>query len=262
MAKTMKALILGDIIGQPGLRALFMSIQSLIRDKRADLVIVNAENAAGGFGVTKEIAEDLFAKGVHVITTGNHVWQQDEVYPYLDSKKEILRPLNYPKGVPGHGSCELTVKGTPVLVVNVQGRRQMTPIDCPFQAMDKLLKQQKQKLVICDFHGEDVMEKEAFAYKFDGRLSVITGTHTHVQTADERILPKGSAYITDMGSCGPGESVIGFEPEISVKRFVTNVPHKNQVAETPSILHGIVCDIDVETGKTLVIERVKHQCLV
>ncbi len=250
--------MLGDIIGQPGIRALFIHLKQLIRDTSANLVVINGENSADGFGITPQIAGQLFGLGVDVITTGNHVWQKKEILPYLDENERILRPANYPPGTVGRGVVQLEVKGMPVAVVNLQGRQHMYATDCPFRTADDILKKLdgKAKSVIVDFHAEEVMEKEALAYYLDGRVTAVVGTHTHVQTADERILKGGTAYITDLGMTGPGESVIGVGPETAIERSLSQMPLKMEVADHEAAIRGVQLKIDPETGKCASIERV------
>jgi len=257
--KEISALVLGDVVGQPGCRALFFKLPGLIKKYKADLVIVNGENASDGFGIMPEDAEKLFSKGVDIITSGNHIWQKKDIYPLMNKDNPaILRPANYPPGVPGKGSATLSIKGEEVTVLNLLGRVRMgMPVDCPFRySADFLKKQNKSKVVIVDFHAEDVMEKESLAWYLDGKVSAVVGTHTHVQTADQRILPRGTAYITDIGMTGPKDSVIGTKPEISIERSVTQLPLKVEVAENESVIHGVHLLIDSETGKSRSIELV------
>lgn len=260
----MNALVLGDIIGQPGIRALFIHLKSLVKECGADLVVVNGENSADGFGITPQIAHQLFNMGVDVITTGNHVWQKREILPLLEESDRILRPANYPPGTPGRGVTRLEVRGTPVAVVNLQGRQHMYATDCPFRGADDILKRLdgKVKATIVDFHAEEVMEKESLAYYLDGRVSVVVGTHTHVQTADERILPKGTGYITDLGMTGPGNSVIGVGKEIAIERSLSQMPLKMEVADMEACIRGVRVGIDTSTGRCTRIERVFVQAAV
>ncbi len=257
--KKISVLVLGDVVGQPGCRALFFKLPGLIKKYKADLVIVNGENASDGFGILPEEAEKFFSKGVDVITTGNHIWQKREIYPMLEKENTaIIRPANYPPGVPGRGDVTVTVKGVDVTVLNLLGRVRMgLPVDCPFRKSTEFLKKNKKsKITIIDFHAEDTMEKEALAWYLDGKVSALVGTHTHIQTADERILPKGTAYITDIGMTGPEESVIGTKPEISIRRSMTQLPLKMEVAEGESTIKGVILTIDVDSAKAISIERV------
>ena len=263
-ADTTNVLILGDVIGQPGLRAVISSIKSLSRKYRADVVVVNGENADDGFGITSDIAGQLFRAGVDVVTTGNHVWHDDQVAQLLNREAHVLRPDNYPSGAPGTGVATVDRRVPPVHVVNLQGRIHMAPIDCPFRAARDLVKRLKQvsPIIIVDFHAESTEEKEALALYLDGDVSVLFGTHTHVQTADERILPKGTAYITDVGACLPPKSVIGFEPSISIRRSLTQIPIKNEVASAAATIHGLSVKIENSSGKALSVERIRYQSLV
>ncbi|MBN2658405.1 MAG: TIGR00282 family metallophosphoesterase [Spirochaetales bacterium] len=257
--KKISALVLGDVVGQPGCRALFFKLPGLIRKYKADVVIVNGENASDGFGIMPEDAEKFFSKGVDVITSGNHIWQKREIYQVMEREGAmVLRPANYPPGVPGRGAVTLNVKGESVTVLNLLGRVRMgMPVDCPFRySSDYLKKHNKSKIVIVDFHAEDVMEKESLAWYLDGKVSAVLGTHTHVQTADERILSGGTAYISDIGMSGPKDSVIGTRPEISIERSLTQLPLKVEVSDNESVIHGVHLLIDCESGKTVSIERI------
>jgi len=262
--KTLVALLLGDVCGQPGCRALFMGLGSLIKDYRSDMVIVNGENAANGFGLSASLMEQFFSLGVDVITSGNHIWQQDDLRPHLDSEKRLLRPANYPPQAPGHGSVIVDIKGTKVGVLNLQGRMQLPAIDCPFRVgLEHVQKIRKQTpLILVDFHAENTEEKEALSLYLDGQISALVGTHTHVQTSDERILPKKSGYITDLGLCGPSESVIGSNPEISIARQLTQMPMRSEIADTSPVLQGVCVTLDVSTGNALKIERFSRNFLI
>lgn len=264
MPDKITVLLLGDVFGQPGCRALFVGLKSLAKECRADLVVVNGENAADGFGITPEIADRLFASGADVLTSGNHIWQKREILPFLDSQERVLRPGNYPPGVPGHGSCIVEVKGVKVGVLNLQGRLRMGDLDCPFRVGADMVRKlrEKAKVIVVDFHAEAPEEKEALAFYLDGQVSSVTGTHTHVQTADERIYPKGTAYISDIGMTGPVDSVIGCDMEISLRRSATQMPLKMEVSDTPAAIQGVKIEIDAASGKALSIERVVKHSLV
>ncbi len=257
--RTLRALILGDVVGQAGCRALLLLLPGLVKEHGADLVVVNGENAASGFGIQPEMVEKFLTAGVHVITSGNHIWQQKEVVPFLDQEARLLRPLNYPKGVPGHGFCIVETRGMKVAVMNLQGRVRMNNILCPFlvgkEAVRKLEKETK--LILVDFHAEDPEEKEALGMYLDGEVSVVFGTHTHVQTADERILPRGTAFITDIGMIGTADSVIGFKTAIALERSLTQLPIKMEAEEGPAVIHGIVVSLEVPSGKALSIQRIQ-----
>ncbi len=254
----MRALFLGDICGQPGCRAVFVGLKGLIKEYKSDIVIANGENAADGFGITGEQVHQLTSNGIDVITSGNHIWQHRDIIPMLEDNPILLRPGNYPPRVPGKGSVLFQTKAGPVGVVNLQGRRSLPPTDCPFRVGRELVEILKHKtsVIIVDFHAEQPEEKESLAYYLNGSVSAVLGTHTHVQTADERILPGGTAYITDAGMTGPEDSVIGSIPELSVERQLTQMPLKSEVADHSSMINGVFLEIDSETGKTLTIERI------
>jgi 2',3'-cyclic-nucleotide 2'-phosphodiesterase len=260
----MRLLILGDVIGQPGLRAVVSALRGLIRRHRADVVIVNGENADDGFGISPAIAEQLFKAGADVITTGNHVWHHDEIGELLGSNERVLRPDNYPGGAPGSGLYIHEGKSGRVAVINLQGRDRLPAIDCPFRRAREIIKRIKGQAdaIVIDFHAESTEEKEALAHYLDGEVTVIYGTHTHVQTADDRVLAGGTAVITDIGACGPENSVIGFDPSISVRRALTQLPLKNEVASGAATLHGLV----VETGDNPLhatsVERISFRSLI
>ncbi|MBL8966755.1 MAG: TIGR00282 family metallophosphoesterase [Spirochaetaceae bacterium] len=256
-----RALMLGDVIGEPGLKALFAGLGELVRRLKADLVVANGENAAGGFGITEEEARKLFSLGVHVITSGNHVWEKKGATELLDSTERLLRPANYPPGAPGRGLALLEAGGADWAVLNLQGREGLYPIDCPFRTADALLEKIRDEkpgaLVLVDFHAESNEEKEALGLYLDGRISALAGTHTHVQTADERLLPKGTGYLTDLGMTGPEDSVIGVKTDICLKRSLTQIPIKMETAEGPATIKGALFTIDRESGRCLKVERIR-----
>ncbi len=257
MPEIIKALVLGDVIGQPGCRALFIHLKELRKKWHADLVIVNGENAAAGFGMTPEIAEQFYTNGIDVITSGNHIWQKKEILPMLKMHDRLLRPENYPPGIPGKGICLVNKKGLSLGVINLQGRVRLMETDCPFRVAEKAVRKLGSDVsaIIIDFHAESTDEKEALALYLDGKVSAVIGTHTHVQTADERIFSKGTAYITDAGMIGPCDSVIGFRKEIATRRSQTQLPLKMEVAENPAVIMGVCVSIDADTGKAVSIER-------
>lgn len=259
--KTVTALLLGDVCGLPGCRALFVGLPQLVKRLRTDIVVVNGENAADGLGITEELARQFFSLGVQVITSGNHIWQKEELRPFLAKEQRLLRPANYPSQAPGIGWTIFETGGRNVAVVNLQGRHQMVPIDCPFQVgLSLVRKLRKQaKIIIVDFHAESTQEKEALALYLDGQASVVVGTHTHVQTADERILPGGTGYITDLGMTGPLESVIGSVPGIAIERQLTQMPLRNKILDAQPYLQGIVCSINPETGQTVSLSRISER---
>jgi metallophosphoesterase (TIGR00282 family) len=223
-------------------------------------VIANGENATEGLGITPEAAEGLFKSGIDVITSGNHIWQRREIIPMLERDSRILRPENYPTGVPGTGLGLITKKQVPVAVVNLQGRVNMYSIRCPFKVGESLVRQigKKAKIIIVDFHAELPEEKEALALHLEGKISALVGTHTHVQTADEKILPGGTAYITDTGMTGPAGGVIGMKRDISIKRSLMQIPYKMEVEDSAAVVMGVLLKIAVDSGKALSIERVRR----
>ncbi|MFW6251239.1 MAG: TIGR00282 family metallophosphoesterase [Alkalispirochaetaceae bacterium] len=256
-ADSVTILVVGDVIGQPGCRALFTLLPGAIKATGASFVIVNGENAAEGFGLFPEQLGQFFQAGANVITSGNHIWHRDELYRSLDDEQRLLRPHNYPKGNPGHGYGVYESRGLKVAVINLQGRYRMQPIDCPFKAAREALRSvsKETRLILIDFHAEQTEEKEALGLYLDGEVTALFGTHTHVPTADERILPKGTAYITDLGATGPIESVIGFDPSISVERALTQMPLRNEVAEGVAALNGVVITAEAHSGRATAIER-------
>jgi len=253
----LRILMIGDIVGRPGRQAVQALLSGLREEYRPDLIIANGENAAGGLGLTRQTAEDLIKLGIDVITSGNHIWDQKEVIPYLDGDLPILRPLNYPPGVPGHGYL---IHGE-VLVVNLLGRVFMGSFDCPFRAMDSLLAGPGPKpgIIMVDFHAEATSEKVALGWYLDGRVSAVLGTHTHVGTADARILPRGTAYITDVGMAGATDSVIGDDREAVIQRFLTQLPHRLSVGKGGLIFNSVLVKVDDETGKAQSITRVDRE---
>jgi hypothetical protein len=237
-----------------------MLLQSLVKELKADVVIANGENAADGLGLTPVLAEGLFKSGVDVITSGNHIWQKREILPLLDSETRLLRPENYPTGVPGHGSCVVSKKGVEVAVLNLQGRLNMYNIRCPFSVGSDAAKRLRSqaRVIVVDFHAEAPEEKEALGLYLDGMVSAVIGSHTHVQTADERILPRGTACMTDVGMTGPKNSVIGMKPDISIRRALTQIPYKMEVEDTDTMISGVLLEIDIDTGRSLSISRISR----
>jgi len=259
----MRILILGDVVGRPGRQAIRDLVPNLIKEERIDLAIANAENAAGGMGVDVKSAEELFSGGIHILTSGNHIWKKKEIYPYLENQPRLLRPANYPGGAPGRGWVRWnTPEGLAVLVVNLQGRVFMPAyVDDPFRCVEEVLRQQRDqaRIVLVDMHAEATSEKSAMGWFLDGRVSAVFGTHTHVQTADERILPGGTAYITDLGMCGPWDSVIGIEKQNVIDGFLSQLPRRFEVAEENVILQGIILDVDENTGKARDVRRIRSR---
>lgn len=256
----MRILILGDVIGRPARRAMRDILPELIEREKADLVIANAENAAGGMGVDIKSAKELFSAGVHVLTSGNHIWKKKEIYPFLDEHETLIRPANFPAGAPGRGWCFWRHNELRALIINLQGRVFMpNHVEDPFRCVDELLQNHGRlsPVIIVDMHGEATSEKTAMGWYLDGRASVVYGTHTHVPTADERILPHGTAYITDVGMCGPLDSVIGMEREVVIQGFLTQLPRQFEVAKDNVALQGIIADIDEKTGRAREIRRLR-----
>ena len=254
----MRVLMIGDVVGSPGRAAVKSILPGLRQELSLDLVVANGENAAGGAGLTPDTAEELLSSGVDVITSGNHIWDQKEIIPYLDGEAPVVRPLNYPPGSPGRGHVSV---GN-ALVVNLIGRVFVGNFDCPFRAVNQLLSEivDRPKVVILDFHAETTSEKGAMGWYLDGRVSVVAGTHTHVATADGRILPKGTAYVTDLGMVGPANSVIGVEPEDVLVRFLTQGPSRLKVVKGgPRKFNSVMFDIDDSTGKALDVVRVDRE---
>ena len=254
----LRVIFIGDIIGRPGRRAVTELLPGIKHDYGVDFTVANCENAAGGFGVTAKIVEELTDLGIDVLTSGNHIWDRREVVENLDSFTNVLRPLNYPPGLPGRGWGSFqTAGGHKVTVINLQGRVFMRPIDCPFRTADQLLSNVVDRLVLVDMHAEATSEKVAMGWYLDGRVSAVVGTHTHVQTSDDRVLPGGTAYITDVGMTGPHDSVIGIEKDAIIKRFLTEVPSRFEVGNDDVRLSGLVMSLDVETGRAVGTERLQ-----
>lgn len=255
--------VIGDIIGEPGRKALFLSLSGLIQEKNIDFVIANGENAAGGFGITGNIAGKLYSYGVDCITTGNHVWRNKEVFKIIDGNSRLLRPVNYPDGTPGRGWSVIEKNGVKLAVMSLLGRIYMEAVENPFKIANKEISriQKITKNIIVDFHGEATSEKVAMGWHLNGRVSAVVGTHTHVQTADERILPEGTAYITDIGMTGPFNSVIGMRKENALRKFTTLLPSKFTVAENDIRLNAVLIAIDGATGKAQTIERINTKVL-
>lgn len=260
----MRILFIGDIVGKPGRQAVAHLLTGMREEYTPDFVVANGENAAGGMGITRETGHEIFQAGVDAITLGNHVWAKKEAYPFLDEEPRVIRPANYPEGVPGHGYVVLNTRaGEDVALLNLCGRVFMdSHPDSPFKVADAIVETLARDagVIIVDFHAEATSEKNALAYYLDGRVSAVIGTHTHVQTADERILPGGTAYITDVGMTGPLDSVLGLKKELSIARFITQMPCKFEVAEGDTVLSAVIVDIDSATGKASRIERVQ-KCL-
>ncbi|MCL0052867.1 TIGR00282 family metallophosphoesterase [Peptococcaceae bacterium] len=255
----MRILMIADIVGNVGLRAVKECLQGIKEELKIDFVIANAENVSDGKGIAKSAAKELFSCGIDVLTTGNHVWDKKEIFDYISNENRIIRPANYPPEVPGKGYvvCELG-NNIKLAVINLMGRVFMAEIDCPFRKADEILREigDKTDIILVDFHAEATSEKMAMGWYLDGRVTALFGTHTHVQTADERILPKGTAYITDIGMTGPRDSVIGIEVDIILRKFITALPQKFKVACTPYQFNAVFIDVDEFSGKVLEITRI------
>ncbi|MEW6457092.1 MAG: TIGR00282 family metallophosphoesterase [Acidobacteriota bacterium] len=255
----LNVLFIGDVVGRPGRRLLREFIPPLKKEFSIDLVIANGENLAGGFGLTSEKAYEIISYGVDVITSGNHVWDKKEALDLLEQDPRILRPANYPKRAPGRGVFLWKDSNEkPVGILNLQGRIFMEPIDCPFESAVREIEILKEKtsVIIVDFHGEATSEKVAIGWFLDGKVSAVIGTHTHIPTADERILPKGTAYITDVGMVGAKDSVIGIKREDAITRFLYGIPHRFEIEKGKSIFWAVVIRIDRNTGKSVEIKRI------
>ncbi|MDD2366451.1 MAG: TIGR00282 family metallophosphoesterase [Desulfuromonadaceae bacterium] len=258
-----KILFIGDIIGKPGRQALSRELDRLVDRYMIDVVIANGENAAGGFGLTVEVAKELFRQGVHLLTGGNHIWDKKEQVSQVMADSRIIRPANYPQGAPGAGSAVLTTPGgVKVGVLNLEGRVYMKNLDCPFLTADREIEWMKKEtsIIFVDFHAEATSEKSALGWYLDGRVTAVVGTHTHVQTADERILPQGSAFLTDVGMTGGFDSVIGMGVEETLHRFLTQLPAKFEVAKKNIRLNAVVVSADETSGRALSIERINVPC--
>lgn len=256
----MKILFIGDIVGKPGRKAVRSGLPDLKNKLKVDFVIANVENAAGGFGITRSVADELFALGIDVFTSGNHIWDKKEAVTYITKEDRLLRPANYPSEVPGRGSIVMnTPSGDKVAVLNISGRVFMNPLDCPFKAAKRELADLKKeaKVIIVDFHAEATSEKSAIGWYLDGEVSAVIGTHTHVQTADETILPMGTAFISDVGMTGPVNSVIGVNKEQIIRKFITNIPTRFETAKGATMICGVLLEISARTGTAKKIQRIR-----
>jgi metallophosphoesterase (TIGR00282 family) len=262
--RVVRAAMIGDVVGEPGLKALEDKLPDIIKDNAVDFTVVNGENSADGFGMTEAALKRIIASGADVVTSGNHVWEKRDFWPVLETGERILRPANYPADCVGKGWLRVEKTGLNWVVINLQGRELMTPIDCPFRCFDNIVKNiDNLPLIIVDFHAEASREKEAMGYYIDGRAALVAGTHTHVQTADERILPKETAYITDLGMTGVIDSVIGMDTEICLDRIHKQVLYRMEPAADKQIngkssagVQGVIAEINAETGKAISIKRI------
>ncbi|MFC1926250.1 TIGR00282 family metallophosphoesterase [Chloroflexota bacterium] len=250
----MRILMVGDVVGRPGRRAVRLALQQLRPKHSIDLVIANGENAAGGIGLTTDTADELFRSGVDVITSGNHIWHHKDIFPYLDGMQPILRPLNLPPGTIGQGYLVIGQ----VMVVSLLGRVFIGNFECPFRTMDRLLDEVNPlpPIIIVDFHAEATAEKVALGWYLDGRVSAVAGTHTHVGTIDARVLPKGMAYVSDIGMAGAVDSVIGDDIDSVIRRFLTMMPHRLSVAKGNMVFNSVLLDVEEESGTALSISRI------
>ncbi len=256
----MKILFIGDIVGEPGRRVIMKRLHKVISQDQVDLVIGNAENAAGGFGITPDIAGDLFDMGLSVITLGNHAWDKKEAISLIERDERLLRPANYPEGVPGRGAMIAeTAKGETLGILQVMGRVFMPTLDCPFRVAEREVARLREQTpaIIVDMHAETTSEKTAMGHFLDGKVSAVVGTHTHVQTADDQMLPRGTAYLTDIGMTGPVNSVIGMKPDTVIQKFLTQMPRRFEVASGPAVLQAALIEVDGLTGKAIGIQRVQ-----
>lgn len=257
----MKILMIGDIVGQPGRNLVNILVPRLKQELNIEFIVANAENSAGGNGITRVTADEILSSEIDLLTGGNHIWDKKETIDWIDSEPRLIRPANYPRGTPGQGYriCEIS-GGIKIAVINLCGRVFMTPLDCPFQTVDAILKKidSKADIILVDFHAEATSEKMAFGYYVDGRVSAVVGTHTHIQTADARILPKGTAYISDVGMTGTYESVLGVKKELAIASFTTQLPQRFEVAKGYAQLNAVLIDFDLGTGKVKNIENMQE----
>jgi 2',3'-cyclic-nucleotide 2'-phosphodiesterase len=260
MSEDLRILFVADVVGHPGRDAVKAILPGLKKEVGADLAIVNGENSAGGFGLTSKIVAELRAAGADVITTGNHVFAQKDFVPELAHLERVLRPANYPPAAPGHGSCVVAVAGRQVLVMNLMGRVFIDGLDDPFRAADAILAAHPDvKTVFCDMHAEATSEKTAMGWYLDGRVSAVVGTHTHIPTADARVLPKGTAYVTDVGMVGPRDGCIGMDKDVVLQRFLTGVPNRFVVASGTVTFNSVVVTINGSTGRATTIQRIDRE---
>ncbi|MCS7461817.1 TIGR00282 family metallophosphoesterase [Paenibacillus doosanensis] len=246
----MRILFIGDIVGSVGRKAVKACLPGLKAKYNPTVVIANGENAAGGRGITSAIAKEFFELGVHGITMGNHTWDQKDIFDFIDDEERIVRPANFPKGTPGRGHTTIKVKDQELVIVNLQGRTFLPPLDCPFEKADAILEslKKKHKYILVDFHAEATSEKLAMGWHLDGRVSAVVGTHTHVQTHDERILPSGTAYVTDVGMVGPRDGILGMDRQAVLQKFKTQLPVRFVVDEGKWHFHAVCIDLDPATG--------------
>ncbi len=253
----MNILFIGDIVGKPGRKAINEGLSNLVKREKADFVIANCENAAGGLGITPKLLNNLIRRGIDAVTSGNHIWKRKEIFPVIEKDPRILRPANYPRVAPGRGYNIFKLNNLQVAVINIQGRVFLENIDCPFAVIDKILdKIQKIPVKIVDFHAEATSEKIAMGWYLDGKVSALIGTHTHVQTADARLLNEGTAYISDAGMTGSINGVIGVKKEEIINKFITGMPFRFKVAKGDERIQGVIIKVNQDTGKALSIKPV------
>jgi len=252
-----RILIVGDVVGRPGRKAFGKYTKELRQKHNIDIVIVNGENSAGGKGVSRKSLDELYAAGADIVTSGNHIWDNREVQGLIDDEPYLVRPANYPEGAPGKGWCLYPFKAKNIAVINLSGRAFMPDMDCPFQKIDDILSEigDQADIKILDFHAETTSEKMAMGFYLDGRVQVVVGTHTHIQTADERLLPNSTAYITDLGMVGPWNSVLGVKSDIIIKKFTSCMPVRFDLADGPAVYSAVIVEIDDATNKAVAVER-------
>lgn len=251
-------MLVGDVIGNPGRRAFREHTPRLRKEYGIDIVIVNGENSAGGKGITRKSLDELYQGGADVITSGNHVWDKKDVLEFIDMEPFLLRPANYPCGVPGKGCCIYPFRAKNIGIMNLSGRVFMPALDCPFQKVEELLRELESQcdVLLLDFHAEATSEKAAMAWYLDGRVNGVVGTHTHIQTADERILPGGTAFITDLGMVGPVDSILGVRTDIIIRKFTDGMPVRFELASGPNVYSALVIEVDDCTNRTVGLERI------
>jgi len=255
----MKIMVIGDICGRPGRKVVANFIPILKQEYHLDIIIANGENSAGGVGITAPILNELLNLDIDVVTSGNHIWDKKEIFNFIDKEDRLIRPANYPPGTPGKGYCIVSKNDKKIGIINLSGRAFMPPIDCPFRTVEDILKKLNSlcDIIIVDFHAEATSEKMALGWYLDGKVSCVVGTHTHIQTADERILPQGTAYITDLGMAGPWNSVLGVEKEPVIQKFLTGLPTKFNLADGTMVFCAIILEIDEKSGKATDIIRIQ-----
>ncbi|MDI9479549.1 MAG: TIGR00282 family metallophosphoesterase [Syntrophomonadaceae bacterium] len=257
----MNILVMGDIVGRPGRQAVRKLLPDIVSENNIEFTIANAENASGGRGLTREVMHELLGAGIDVLTMGNHVWDNKEILSFIDDEPRLIRPANYPSPCPGQGYHVYRAGfNQKIAVINVAGRVFMPALDCPFRTAEQIIADfQDVDYIIIDIHAEATSEKQAFGYYFDGKVSAVLGTHTHIQTADERILPEGTAYITDLGMTGPIESVLGMDRHLVINKFLSQRPVRFEVAKGPSQLQGVILELDEQTRRVAHIRRISYK---